>query len=97
MAGMMTEIINLIFVGYMNDPAMTAGVGMGNMTQNLCALSWLLGFNSALDTLISQAAGAGNHELCGVYLNRGRFLMTMLFIPIIWVLSNAENILVTAG
>ena len=33
--------------------AMIAGVGMGNMTQNLCALSWVLGFNSAMDTLVS--------------------------------------------
>ena len=52
-ASMLTEIINLIFVGYLNNPAMMAGVGMGNMTQNLCALSFVLGFNSALDTLIS--------------------------------------------
>jgi Na+-driven multidrug efflux pump len=94
---MLTEIINLIFVGYLNNPAMTSGVGMGNMTQNLCALSFILGFNSALDTLISQAAGAGNVELCGVYLNRGRFLMTALFIPILGVLCHTERILVAIG
>ena len=75
---------------------MFAGVGMGNMTQNLCALSWVLGFNSAMDTLVSQAVGGNNYELCGVYLNRGRFLMTLMFIPITIVLMNSERILVAA-
>ena len=56
----MVEVMNLKFVGELNDPAMFAGVGMGNMTQNLCALSIILGFNSALDTLVSQSAGAGD-------------------------------------
>ena len=76
--------------------AMFAGVGMGNMTQNLCALSWVFGFNSAMDTLISQAVGGKNYELCGVYLNRGRFLMTLMFIPITILLMNSEKILVAA-
>ena len=67
--GMFCALMNLAFIGYLNDPAMMAGVGLGNMTNNLCALSIILGFNSALDTLISQAAGAGNIELSGVYLN----------------------------
>ena len=50
---MMTEIMNLSFIGYLDNPAMLAGVGLGNMTQNICALSIIIGFNSALDTLIS--------------------------------------------
>jgi Na+-driven multidrug efflux pump len=28
---MIQEMINLIFVGHLNNPAMIAGVGMGNM------------------------------------------------------------------
>mgnify|MGYP006114476333 CR=1 FL=1 len=51
--GMFCALMNLSFIGYLNDPAMLAGVGLGNMTNNLCALSIILGFNSALDTLIS--------------------------------------------
>ena len=76
---------------------MLAGVGMGNMTQALCALSFILGFNSALDTLISQAAGAGNIELCGLYLNKGRAVMTFLFVPIAIVLMHTESILIHLG
>ena len=50
---MLTEIINLYFAGTLKDKELLAGVGMGNMTQNLVALSIIFGFNSALDTLIS--------------------------------------------
>ena len=53
-------MINLVVVGHLGDPAMIAGVGMGNMSINLIGLSVIFGFNSALDTLISQAAGKGN-------------------------------------
>ena len=58
--GQITGIMNLAFVGHLNKPELVAGVGMGNMTVNLCALSLIYGFNSALDTLVSQAAGAKN-------------------------------------
>jgi Na+-driven multidrug efflux pump len=52
-ATMAGEIINLIFIGQLNDPALIAGVGLGNMTLNLCANSVIVGLNSALDTFIS--------------------------------------------
>lgn len=54
------QVINLHFVGKLNDPAMIAGVGMGNMTVQILGLIYIMGFNSVLDTLVSQAAGAGN-------------------------------------
>ena len=76
---------------------MVAGVGLGNMTQNLLGLSIILGFNSTIDTLVSQAAGAGDKKLCGVILNRGRFVMSILFIPIIVIMLNAKNILVAVN
>ena len=47
------EVINLSMIGHLNNPAMVAGVGMGNMTINMLGLSLIMGFNSALDTLIS--------------------------------------------
>ena len=89
--------MNLSFIGHLNDPAMLSGVGLGNMTNNLCCLSIVFGFNSALDTLISQSAGAGNIELSGVYLNQGRFIMTCIFFPISLLLMNTKNILTAAG
>lgn len=64
-------MINLHFVGQLNDPIMLAAVGMGTMTGNVIGLAFILGFNQVLDYLVSKAAGAGNLELCGVLYNRG--------------------------
>lgn len=50
---MLMQVINLSFIGFLNKPVMVAGVGMGNMTINFVGLSLIIGFNSALDTLIS--------------------------------------------
>jgi Na+-driven multidrug efflux pump len=50
---MLQEIINLIFVGHLNNAEMMAGVGMGNMIQNMLGLSFFIGLNGALETLCS--------------------------------------------
>lgn len=90
----MSSIVNLAFVGHLSNPAMVAALGVSNMMLHICVLSNVFGFNSAMDTLVSQAAGAKNLNLCGQYLNKARFLMTMMFVPIIIVLSNSERILI---
>ncbi len=77
MATMVTENVNLIFIGHLNNKNMMAGVGMGNMVQNVLGLSIVMGFGGALDTLVSQAYGSGNLQLCGKYLNRGRFVILL--------------------
>ena len=43
---------------------------------------------------MSQAYGAGKHKACGIYLNRGKFVATMIFIPIIILYICSEEILV---
>lgn len=68
------DVMNLYAAGHMSNAAVIAGVGLGNMTQNLFAVSFIESMNSVIETLGSQAYGAGNKELCGVYLNRGRFM-----------------------
>lgn len=40
----------------------------------------MLGFNNGLNTMISQAEGSLEFELCGIYLNRLRVISTFLFI-----------------
>lgn len=94
---MLMEVINLSMIGHLNNPAMVAGVGMGNMTINMLGLSIIVGFNSALDTLISQSAGAGKLELCGVFRNRGMFFVCLLLIPITCILLHSYDILVAIG
>jgi hypothetical protein len=41
---------------------------MGTMVLNMCGVAPYLGLNSGLETLVSQAMGAENLTLCGIYL-----------------------------
>jgi Na+-driven multidrug efflux pump len=59
---------------------------MGNMIINMSAFSILFGMNGALDTLVAQAYGVGDLYMCGVYLNRGRFILLCAFIPLVMIL-----------
>ena len=58
---------------------------MGNMILNLFGMGMFYGLNSALETLVSQAYGAKNLYLCGVYLQRGRVIITLFYIPIMMI------------
>ena len=55
---------------------------MGNLWINVCGLSILVGLNSGVATFVSQSIGQKNLKLCGVYLNRGRIVAMLSFIPI---------------
>ncbi len=56
---------------------------MAIMTLQLVAFGVTVGINNALSTLVSQAYGSKQYELCGLYLNRCRFILTILFILLI--------------
>ena len=51
---LLQEIMNLIFVGHLDNAAMIAGVGLGNALIAAIGLSTFIGMNGALDTLCSQ-------------------------------------------
>lgn len=70
----------------MNDAVKLAGVGLGTMLTNILGIEFLAGINGASSTLISQAYGAGNVRICGIYLNRGRCVLTAFFIPLFIIL-----------
>ena len=74
--------VNTIFAGRLDDSAKLAGVGLGYTILNVICIIPLLGMNGTIETLVSQAFGAKNLELCGVYLNRGRVINTLIFIPL---------------
>ena len=61
-------------------------------------LSMMVGLNAAQETLTSQAFGAGNLQLCGIYLNRGRFILIAFYVPLaVIVMTFAEEILNALG
>ena len=76
-----------VFAGRLDDPTKLAVVGLSGVCCNIMILSVMIGLNSAQETLTSQAFGAGNLELCGIYLNRGRFILVAFFIPLAFLVS----------
>lgn len=59
----LVEVVNLIFVGHLDDPIALSGVGLGNMFINVVCFSIGIGLNGAIDTLASQAYGAKEYYL----------------------------------
>ena len=51
------EQINVIFIGNLQDPFKLSGIGVGNMVMNLVPYALMIGINTALETLVSQAYG----------------------------------------
>jgi len=50
----------MVIAGHLQDTSMLAAIGMGNMIQNCFFVAPILGMNAAIETLASQAAGAGD-------------------------------------
>ena len=70
---------------------------MGNTLLNITGLSLASGLNGGLETLVSQAYGAGDYKLCGTYLNRSRAVLMVFYLPVIAFLMNCEAIMVYIG
>ena len=81
---------NLIFLGRIGKAPLVAGVGLGSVTLNIMCLTLVYGVNGAVDTLASQAFGLKDLQLCGEYFNRGRVILTIIFLPFAAVLLFSE-------
>lgn len=90
---MLMDLVNMIYVGHLGDSAKIAGIGLGNMYVNIVSQSIILGLNGGIATLASQAYGAKNYHKVGIFLNRGRFIVLIAFIPMIFIIMNCENVL----
>ena len=53
------DMINISIVGRLNDTIALAAVSLGNIVVMMIVLSVMQGMNTALETLVSQAYGAG--------------------------------------
>jgi MATE family multidrug resistance protein len=91
-----TFIVQIIMVGHANGSKELAAVSLGCTFVNVTGLSVGSGIASALDTLCSQAFGAGDKMLVGVLLQRGLIVMAMLCMPVVLLWCNAEELLLRA-
>ena len=68
--------------GHFKDENILAAVGVSMALGQIMILSVMIGLNVAIESLTSTAYGNKNIELCGVYLNRGRMVLLVFFIPL---------------
>ena len=70
-----------------------AGFGIGTVVTNVFFSSIAFGLNGALETLVSQAYGAMDFDMCAVYLHRSRLVLLIALIPCSALLLNTERML----
>ena len=77
---------------------MLSAVGLTNICLNSVVIDILVGINSGMETLASQAYGARDFQLYGIYLNRGILILTAIFIPVSLLISTfSEACLISLG
>ncbi|CDW85916.1 na+-driven multidrug efflux pump [Stylonychia lemnae] len=82
----MNQVVNIYFCGYDPDPVVVAGAGLGITYINVAFIAASLGLNGAMQSLVAQSYGAGNHRQCGVYVNRARVVVS-IWLPIVILIS----------
>lgn len=91
------ETINSAYIGHLGSEAAMAGVGMANMYMNITCLSLLFGINMTLNTVVAQAFGFGDLRMCGVYMNRARIIVTIVFIILVLLLLQTQRLFDIVG
>ena len=95
---LMSGVIIVYFAGQLDDSIYISVVGFTFSFRSLMVYSLVVGLNAAQETLTSQAFGAGNTRLCGIYLNRGMFIQWTCLIPLAMIaLVFGEMIFVAIG
>lgn len=78
----LSNVVIVIYAGRSGDALNIASVGLAATFCGILIGSLLNGMNAAQETLTSQAFGAKNHRLCGIYLNRGTAILTVFYVPL---------------
>ena len=87
--------ISLVFCGhYPKDTALVLeGAGLAFSITNLTSNLVMFGLGSAMDTLASQAYGAGSYKKVGVYLQRGILIHALALLVVLALWLNVESVL----
>jgi len=90
-----SESISLVALGRASGSTTheIAGLGLGNLVYNCAALAVGFGFTGSQDTLVTQAAGRGDHALCRLYLHRCQVWMFVIFVISGLIVSCTEQLL----
>jgi len=77
-----SETINIIFIGRLNDASIISAIGIGTLYVNATGYVIGLGLIGAIDTYCAQCFGAKKYQLTSIYLNIGRIVTLGFFILI---------------
>ena len=89
--------LNIMFVGFLDDPVAMSGCGLGSMTANVLVFSFGVGIWGGIDTLVSQSYGRKDYDLCKIYLNIAKIVMVFLFVPLLMLLCFSEDLFILIG
>ena len=86
--------VSLAFCGHIEDsPLILEAVGLALSVIKISGIAVAVGIVSTLDTLATQAWGAGNKKKVGIYLQRGVFILSLTMCVVLSLWLNAETIL----
>mmetsp|Transcript_36417 Transcript_36417/g.47787 ORF Transcript_36417/g.47787 Transcript_36417/m.47787 type:complete len:165 (+) Transcript_36417:259-753(+) len=90
-------LINLYFIGNLNDTELLAGVGLAISLTNMIAFSFAVGFADTSSSFFSQSFGSGRLEECGAYLMRTKFVVHVIMLGCTLLFFHMEPLLVNMG
>ncbi|GMF21572.1 unnamed protein product [Phytophthora lilii] len=94
------ELVSMTLVGHLDSPLTKQyldGVALSTMCMNLTAIGVGFGLATAMDTLCSQAYGAGKPRKLGIYLQCGLIVLGLASIPVFIVNWYTEACLLMIG
>ena len=88
------SISSFIFIGHSAGGAHALGAAtLGCMIGNLTGYSLCYGFNTSLDTIMSQSFGARSFKAAGLYAETAVIVMTLACVPIIAIWWHSSYVL----
>ena len=81
------ETINIVYVGSFGNAEMLGAVGLGTTFVNIIGTMPIMGLQGGIDTLCSQAFGAKEYKLVGIYTSISRLVAISYFLIIFLPLS----------
>ncbi|CAH0520206.1 unnamed protein product [Peronospora belbahrii] len=94
------QLVSMTLVGHLDSPLTKQyldGVALSTMCMNLTAIGIGFGLATAMDTLCSQAYGAGKPKKLGIYFQSGLIVLGLAMIPVFIINWYTEAFLVMTG
>ena len=90
-------VVDLAFVGHVVGIDALTAASLATLWMNVTSVFIPRGLNAAMSALCSQASGAKNMPLVGVWLVNGLFLQTLALVPVMGAWWCTDSVLEAAG